>query len=723
MNRPDANEAFGALTEEIQVKGAIALAAVTRNGMVLDLARLGPLRERLRRRQDELVAAIEADPDWAGVVARDRHGRPKRTAKGGSPSLSQARLRERLEAAATAAGPDRLAEVPRTPTGKVSLKAEDWEDLATDCPPLGAWIELCRVNKCLEFVANLAEERIHPRYDPLVRTGRTSCSGPNVQQIPRDGGLREAFVPSPGTLFLIVDYAFIELVTLAAVCLARFGWSKLAEVILAGVDPHAYTAAMFEGMTLEAFLAWKSSPHPEDRRRYASLRQRAKVFNFGIPGGLGPRAIVAYARSTYGVALTIDEAAEFRRRLVEEVYPELALYLADDGMEVLARNLGAGVADCWARFDREGDRSGAVVGGIRNVVRGRKARADGRPYSPYYLDKVWGGLAALNRSPELAGPLAGREGGAGVEARLFRGGVATPTGRVRARVNFTQARNTPFQGLAADGAKLALWALVSAGYRVVAFVHDEFVIELPEDADHAAEARRVEAIVVREMERVTGGVPVTCEYALARRWSKSAKAEFDGEGRLVPWDDDRPRIPPPGPTPAAQPGDEGREGAGSGRDDRAPIDPGVIPGDDNVGAGDIDPLAELGGRLAEAAQKVEDLASGACLAQDDRWEREGCLWGLAEGLPALASSVETLDRLARACDPDELAAECPEAVAGMGAFLADAAELIDAARGAADLAFDDGPDGELAFEVHNGADVLDGALGALREGWGAGFGS
>jgi hypothetical protein len=67
-------------------------------------------------------------------------------------------------------------------------------------------------------------------------------------------------------------------------------------------------------------------------------------------------------------------------------------------------------------------------------------------------------------------------------------------------------------------------------------VHDEILIELPEDADHAAEARRVESIMNREMQRVTGTVPVACEYALARRWSKKAKAVFE-DGRLIPWEE------------------------------------------------------------------------------------------------------------------------------------------------------------------------------------------
>ena len=541
MIRPDAIESHGPLSEATQVKGAIALAQVTRNGMRLDEARLGPLKEKLRRREERLVGVIEADPDWAGVVTRGRDGELKRTKKGRSPSLCQRRLREQLEKVVASAvdEPDFEVAIPRTPKGMISLKSPDWEERASSRPTLRAWIELGKVSKAIQFFGNLAGPVVHPRYAPLVRTGRTSCSGPNVQQIPRAGGFREAFVPSPGHLLLIVDYAFIELVTLAAVCLALFGSSTLAEVIRSGVDPHAYTAAMFEGVTLEAFMALKSSRRKRDRERYAALRQRAKVFNFGIPGGLGARAMVAYAWSTYGVRLTIEEAAEFRRKLIEEVYPELALYLADDGMEVLARNLGTTVADCWARFDRRGDRSGAVVGGIRNVVRGRTCRADGRPYDPRYLAGVWDGLIGLNRVGDLAPLLARRQGDEELLSRLFRGGVATPTGRVRGRVGFTQARNTPFQGLAADGAKLALWALIVSGYRVVAFIHDEFVIELPEDADHAAEARKVEEIVVREMGRVTGGVPVSCEYALARRWSKAAKAIFDADGRLIPWEEDR----------------------------------------------------------------------------------------------------------------------------------------------------------------------------------------
>jgi hypothetical protein len=47
--------------------------------------------------------------------------------------------------------------------------------------------------------------------------------------------------------------------------------------------------------------------------------------------------------------------------------------------------------------------------------------------------------------------------------------VTTPPGRIRGDVSFTAARNTPFQGLAAEGAEWAMWeCLKPVGVRLVA---------------------------------------------------------------------------------------------------------------------------------------------------------------------------------------------------------------------------------------------------------------
>jgi hypothetical protein len=134
-------------------------------------------------------------------------------------------------------------------------------------------------------------------------------------------------------------------------------------------------------------------------------------------------------------------------------------------------------------------------------------------------------LAGLNRNPELKEALEKRQPSSELAAKVCHAGVATLTGRIRGRVRYSQARNTPFQGLAADGAGLALFELVKEGFRVVGFVHDEILIELPDEGGYVAEAkvRRVEEIMSRQMERVlVGSIPVGVESKLSRRWTKKA---------------------------------------------------------------------------------------------------------------------------------------------------------------------------------------------------------
>lgn len=66
--------------------------------------------------------------------------------------------------------------------------------------------------------------------------------------------------------------------------------------------------------------------------------------------------------------------------------------------------------------------------------------------------------------------------------------------------------NTPFSGLASDGAKLAMWTLTRAGYHIVAFVHDEILIELPIDSDYTREAKLIEDLMCSAMSHVCPGV-------------------------------------------------------------------------------------------------------------------------------------------------------------------------------------------------------------------------
>ncbi|HKB35690.1 MAG TPA: DNA methyltransferase, partial [Gemmataceae bacterium] len=370
-----------------------------------------------------------------------------------------------------------------------------------------------------------------------------SCSTPNLQQVPRDGASRQAVRASPGYLLLAADYTLVELRALAAHCLHRYGWSTMAVVIKAGTDPHAHTAAMMLSVPAEEFATWKNNETVADTKhvdgkvvevklkdRYDRARQMAKPVNFGVPGGLGVASLVAYAHSTYKVDFTFDEAKERRDLLIKKIYPELEHYLSEDTIAIVARNLQAPL---WEVRNELGD---THISCIRKVLAGDPKRADGTPYQGSYVSRIWASLAGLNKNPALKEALEKRQASAELAARVCHAGVATLTGRIRGRVRYSQARNTPFQGLAADGAALALFELVKDGFRVVGFVHDEVLVELPDEGGYVSEAkvRRVEEILCRQMEKVLGDVPAAVESALSTRWSKKAKL-VTRDGKVYPW--------------------------------------------------------------------------------------------------------------------------------------------------------------------------------------------
>jgi DNA polymerase I-like protein with 3'-5' exonuclease and polymerase domains len=523
----------GPLSLAIQVQGAIALEKLKYTGIHLDRERLPQLRRALLAERERQLGVLTSDPANAQIFRRDASGEIMLTATG-EPRIRCKPLESRfLQAADEIRTSSGFFKVPRTPNrDNVSTAQDAWVEHSDKHPFLNAWFLLKQISKQLQFFEKLQTERVHPRYTCLTRTGRTSCSGPNIQQLPREGGIRECFIPSPGHVFLIVDYAYIELVTLAAICLARFGFSHLAEIIKQGIDPHCYTAALLRGITIEAFMALKQT----DPDRFEADRQRAKAINFGIPGGLSAASLANYARLKYGVVMTTEEAEELRTRLIHEIYPEIGLYLYDDPAPALADNLRCSVDDVWGALGIGDDRNLASILGVRRVVAGHTTKLNGAPYSERWLTDVWESLNRLNRNPELAACLAARQGVPELASSLFDKSVSTETGRVRAGATFCQARNTPFQGLAADGAKVALFFLLYAKFRVVAFIHDEFVIEIPEGCDYDRQAHEVTKIMQHAMSLVVGDIPVTCSVAISRCWSKEAKEVRDPSGRLQVWE-------------------------------------------------------------------------------------------------------------------------------------------------------------------------------------------
>jgi DNA polymerase-1 len=71
----------------------------------------------------------------------------------------------------------------------------------------------------------------------------------------------------------------------------------------------------------------------------------------------------------------------------------------------------------------------------------------------------------------------------------------------------------------------------------VAFLHDEFILEVPDDVDlaHAANLRLMKHMV-EGMKVYVPDVPIKAEPSLMRRWFKEAEPVFDEKGRLRVWE-------------------------------------------------------------------------------------------------------------------------------------------------------------------------------------------
>ena len=91
-----------------------------------------------------------------------------------------------------------------------------------------------------------------------------------------------------------------------------------------------------------------------------------------------------------------------------------------------------------------------------------------------------------------------------------------------------------FQGVAADGAKEALYELVKAGFRVVNFIHDEYLIEIPAESDLVGQEAKVKEIMIGAMQKHLPDVPVEVDVAWGERWLKSGTHQLDSNGKLVP---------------------------------------------------------------------------------------------------------------------------------------------------------------------------------------------
>lgn len=168
--------------------------------------------------------------------------------------------------------------------------------------------------------------RIHPNFNITnVVTGRTSCSDPNLQQVPRNRDLRSLFTAPKGRVFIEADYSQIELRVAAHYAQEP----NMLRIYREGGDIHTETARTLCG----------GEPTKEDR-------SKAKAVNFGFLYGMQAKGFVDYAFDSYGVVFTPAEAERYRDLFFQK-YPRLLTWHSK--MEQLCEANG-GVSNLFGRF-------------------------------------------------------------------------------------------------------------------------------------------------------------------------------------------------------------------------------------------------------------------------------------------------------------------------------------------------------------------------------------
>lgn len=440
---------------------------------------------------------VLVDLEWSAKVDAyyARESDKRRQALVGAGLIVDGTLKRKAKREMVEAAWEELGEAPKvTKKGSVSTAKDTLQELerrGVENPTFNALIKYNRATKFRSTYmdpildAGEAGEPLCARYNCLVNSGRTSSSGPNVQNFPArttpaeqallseipegtsphervfghgvvvGADIRGCFVPRPGKVFVACDYTALEMSTLAQVCANITGSvTALGEAINAGQDLHSRVASQILGRTYEDTIAAVEAGETEAKK----ARQISKILNFAAPVGASVDTISYQARNQ---GLTDVPQWRWEQALTawKAAWPE--------------------IEDFWA------------------YVSSLQAWFEG----PYMV--------------EQHGPLGCMHG--------WRT-------RKCSSDDFCAAANSLFQGLAGDGAKYAGWLLAKKQYcntesvlygsKTLLFVHDEFVIECEQEkAEECGQA--LSEVMVDGMEMFCPDITIRADYEVQeQRWKK-----------------------------------------------------------------------------------------------------------------------------------------------------------------------------------------------------------
>lgn len=380
---------------------------------------------------------------------------------------------------------------PRTKSGKAvatdKAAMNVLEDEGAMTPAFEAYARFNRADKFIGTylmpLVDAGDLPLCPRFNVIVDSGRTSSSGPNVQNFPARTNshdkqilremledyeemedevrmmrgfitgpdIRGAVIPAEGNVFVAADYSAVEMAGVAQNARNLFGeLGTLGQAINEGLDLHNFVGAQLLGIPYEEFTAGVEAKDPS----IVGTRTVSKIGNYGYWGGAAARTFRGFAR---------------------QQGEHVDLYTAEQVKSTMART--------WSEMDPY----------FRYISQQQQ------PNGSYYIQQH------------------------GPDRR-------TSGWRLRVTKKFTQAANTLFQGIVADGALWSMHLIMEEiylkpesplfGTRLVLFVHDEFVLEV-EAARAAAAGDRMAELMVKGMKRFLPDLLVEAKPSIMEtRWTK-----------------------------------------------------------------------------------------------------------------------------------------------------------------------------------------------------------
>lgn len=334
------------LNEELDVKdvfhfilmpSANLFVEIEYDGVYIDLSKFEEAENFLRGQYNDALKQLK---QWEPTGLKDARGRPMQFNWGSTKQLGSL-LYDRLK----------LPVIEKTAGGGRSCSESVLKRL--NHPMVTDLLKLREAKQQLSFFIDGWKPYLHVKSDgsylhPSFKlhgtvTGRLSCENPNLQQVPRDKRIRTLISAPDGWTLVECDLSQIELRIAAELS----GDSAMVYAFMHGIDIHWLTAISeiergggLKDLVLDTARTWKQDKSltysqsikvllemgpdaaVEIRPEWKEFRKKAKAVNFGYLYGMWWKKFKDYARDSYGVILT-DQEAEGSRNAFFDKYRDL----------------------------------------------------------------------------------------------------------------------------------------------------------------------------------------------------------------------------------------------------------------------------------------------------------------------------------------------------------------------------------------------------------------